>query len=914
MSIHRHIEFPPKDLPLRDDVSTFGALVGEMLREQGGAALFTAVETARRAAIARREGDARGEQALEEALTALEPARAEELVRAFSTYFMVVNLVEKVHRIRRRRDYLRADVPQPGSLEESFGRLRRAGVKLPEVLGLLASLAIEPVFTAHPTEATRRTLLEKQQAIARALVDRLDPSMTPPEARAAMARIRAEVNSGWQTEEHARERPTVADEREHVLFYVTDVLYRVLPPFYEALEDALQAVWGEEARGIELPTLLRFASWVGGDMDGNPNVTARTLLESLARHRQLALVAYRRELVELAGDLSQSASRVGISEAIASRTAELAALFPEALNAVPARHRDMPYRVLLHLMSARLEATAADAANAYTHSEELAEDLRRIAESLAAHRGAEAGLFAVRRALRRVLTFGFHLLTLDVRQDSRVHRAVIGRLLAEPDWVSTPAAARAARLRQALVAGEAPRGSFEGDEESQRTLAVFRAIAECQRRYGRRAIGLVIVSMTEGADDLLSVLLLWRWAEGIGQGSVPLEVPLAVPLDVAPLFEKVGDLQAAATTLGELLDDEIYRRHLASRGQRQTVMVGYSDSNKDGGLAAARWALHLAQQELVACAAERGVELTFFHGRGGTVSRGGGKIEHAMAAAPRGSVAGRFRVTEQGETIDEKFSLRGIALRTLEQTVGAVCLATALPAVADPQEEAWHAAMNTFAAASRATYRQLIYENEDLETYFRQATPIDVIERLGIGSRPAARRSQQGIENLRAIPWVFAWTQNRHLLPGWYGLGSGLEQAILQHGRPRLEQMAQRWPFFRSLLEDAARVLAMTDLAIGQRYAVLAGEAGQRIFGGIAAELEKTTTLLQEVQGSRRLLEADPTFERSIRLRNPYVDPMSLLQVDLLARWRASDREDPALFRALVSTVYGIARGLHNTG
>lgn len=908
MSIHRHIEFPPKDLPLRDDVSTFGALVGEMLREQGGAALFTAVETARRAAIARREGDPRGELALEQALTALEPARAEELVRAFSTYFMVVNLVEKVHRIRRRRDYLRADVPQPGSLEESFGRLRRAGVKLPEVLRLLANLAVEPVFTAHPTEATRRTLLEKQQAIARALVDRLDPSMTPPEARAAMARIRAEVSGGWQTEEHARERPTVADEREHVLFYVTDVIYRVLPPFYEALEDALQAVWGEEARGIELPTLLRFASWVGGDMDGNPNVTAKTVLESLARHRQLALVAYRRELKELAGDLSQSASRVGVSVAIARRTAELAVVFPEALAAVPSRHRDMPYRVLLQLMSARLEATAADTANGYADSEELAEDLRRLAASLEANRGAEAGLFAVRRTLRRVLTFGFHLLTLDVRQDSRVHRAVIGRLLGEPDWATRTATDRAARLRQALLAGETARAIAEDDEESEKTLAVFCAIAECQRRYGPRAIGPVIISMTEGADDLLSVLLLWRWATGPGVG------PLAVPLDVAPLFEKVGDLQAAAKTLGELLDDEIYRGHLASRGQRQTVMVGYSDSNKDGGLAAARWALHQAQEELVACAAERGVELTFFHGRGGTVSRGGGKIEHAMAAAPRGSVAGRFRVTEQGETIDEKFSLRGIALRTLEQTVGAVCLATALPAVADPQEAEWHQAMSTLAAASRAAYRQLIYENNELETYFRQATPIDVIERLGIGSRPAARRSQQGIENLRAIPWVFAWTQNRHLLPGWYGLGSGLEQAILQHGRPRLEQMAQRWPFFRSLLEDAARVLAMTDLAIGQRYAVLAGEAGQRIFKGIAAELEKTTALLQEVQGSRRLLETDPTFERSIRLRNPYVDPMSLLQVDLLARWRASDREDPALFRALVSTVYGIARGLHNTG
>lgn len=908
MAIRRRIEFPPKDAPLREDVSTFGALVGEMLEEQGGAELFAAVEAARRAAIARREGDPAGEAELEKVVGSLEPARAEELVRAFSTYFQVVNLVEKVHRIRRRRDYLRADVPQPGSLEEVFGRLRRGGLSASGMAEMLADLAIEPVFTAHPTEATRRALLVKQQEIARAMVDRLDPSLTPPEARAATARIRAAVTAGWQTEEHASERPTVADEREHVLFYVTDVLYRVLPAFYEAVEAALTAVWGEEGRALEAPPFLRFASWVGGDMDGNPNVTAETILASLARHRELALAAYRRELLELNVELSQSASRVAVDPAIGGRAAELAAAFPAAAAALPSRHREMPYRVLLQLMAAKVAATLADLPTGYGAAEELAADLSLVVSSLAANRGAEAGLFSVRRALRRVETFGFHLLTLDVRQDARAHRPVVGSLFGDAGWTVRPAAERAARLRQALAAPEAtPAAGAAEEPEAARALAVFRAIAECRRRYGARAIGPFIVSMTQGADDLLSLLQLWRWANGGGTEE-------EIPLDVAPLFETVPDLAAAPATLGELLDDPGYRAHLDRRGGRQMVMVGYSDSNKDGGLISARWALQEAQEGMVAAAAARGVKLTFFHGRGGTVSRGGGKIEHSLAAAARGSVAGHFRMTEQGETIDEKFGLRGIALRTLEQTVGAVALATALPYSANAREAAWEEAMATLAAESRAAYRALVYDDPEFFGYFRSATPIDVIERLGIGSRPASRRSQEGIENLRAIPWVFSWTQNRHLLPGWFGLGSGLEQAIAAHGRENVAEMAREWPFLRSLLEDAARGIAMTDLDIGKRYAALAGASGGRIFAAVAGELEKTVELLKEIKGSRSLLEDDRTFQRSVRLRNPYVDPMSLLQVDLLARWRAKDRDDPALFRALVATVYGIARGLHNTG
>ncbi len=910
----RRIEFLPKDVPLRDDVRTLGALVGDVIREQGGAALFEAVETARRAAIRRREaGGAGGE--LEEVLTALEPALAEQLVRGFSTYFQVVNLAETMHRIRRRRDYLRAGgAPQPGSLEDVLGRLERDGIGLDEVRELLGALEIEPVFTAHPTEATRRAILEKHQAIARRLRERMDPARTSPEERVALERIRAEVTTGWQTEEHPPVRPTVADELEHVLFYVTDVIYRIVPPFYEALEDALAAVYGEAAREVKVPTFVRFASWVGGDMDGNPNVTAETLRATLEEHRRRALARYAREVAALARHLTQSGSRIGVDAGVLERAERYAQLLPEVAAAIPERHRDMPYLVLLRLVLGRLERTGSDSEGGYRDAAGLLSDLRAIAASLEAHRGERAGLFSVRRLLRRVETFGFHLATLDARQDAEVHRRVVGRLLDDAGWTSRPAAERAERLRRELEAEPAP--ATDGtDAETAATLDVFRALSEARRRFGRRATGLYVISMAEGVDDVLSVLYLARRAGlvvRVGGGDAPsLE---RVPLDVAPLFETVDDLQSAAATLEALLTDPVYRRHLASRGDRQVVMVGYSDSNKDGGLAASRWALHRAQAALVAACEAHATELTIFHGRGGTISRGGGKTRRAVLAAPRGAVAGRLRLTEQGEVINAKYGLRGIALRTLELAAGAVAEASADPAPPDPREEGWAQLMGEVAGDSRRAYRALVYGDPGFDDYFRQATPIDVIERMLIGSRPTARRSKSGIENLRAIPWVFAWTQSRHILPGWYGLGTGLERAIRRHGRPRVAEMVREWRFLRALVEDVEMVLAKADLEIASRYARLAGEAGEPIFAQVRDEFERTERLVLDLSNAEALLDSDPTLQRSIRLRNPYVDPMSLLQVDLLRRWRESGREDDALFRALLATVHGIAQGLQNTG
>ncbi len=909
--------FPPTDAELRDDVRTLGELVGEMLREQAGDELFREVETARTTAIRRRsdepEASAAAAAELEAALRGRSPARAELLARAFSTYFQVVNLAEQVHRIRRRRDYLRdPERPQPGSLLDTVRQLRAAGLDAGAARELLGRLRLEPVFTAHPTEATRRTLLRKEQRIARRLVERFDPRRAPAEERSAVARIRAEVTASWQTEEHPSVRPTVGDEREHVLFYLVELLYRIVPAFYESLEEALAEVYGPAA--VKAPieaNLLRFASWVGGDMDGNPNVSAVTLRQTLERHRAQVLGLYLRELDELYRRLSQSHGRAAFAAELEARIAADPRC-DEVLATMPPRHRDMPYRVFLTQMYRRLEGTRDDRPDAYASAAEFLVDLRLVAASLAENRGQRAGLFAVRRTIRRVETFGFHLATLDVRQDGEVHRRVAGRLLGEPDWEAMTPAERADRLRRALAVGEGPRVEpATPDPETEAVLEVFRAIGECRECYGRRAVGPYIISMARGVDDVLTVLLLARWA-GLA------EVDGRVPLDVAPLFETVPDLEAAGRVMAELLADPAYRAHLEARagaGPSQTVMIGYSDSNKDGGLAAARWALYRAQRSLVE-ARDRagGVALTVFHGRGGTISRGGGKTRRAIAAMPRGALAGRLRLTEQGEMINAKYGLRAIALRTLEQTLGAVALCDVGSEEEDPRLGRWRALMDLVAHRSREAYRALVYDTPAFLDYFRRATPIDVIERLEIGSRPASRRSRRGLENLRAIPWVFAWTQSRHILPGWYGLGSGLEAAIAEGGREAVAEMARQWPYLSALLDDVEMVLAKTDLEIAERYAALAGPAAEEVFPRIRAELDRTVAAVLDLQGRGELLDADPVLQRSIRLRNPYVDPMSLLQVDLLRRWRATERRDEELFRALLATVQGIARGLKNTG
>jgi phosphoenolpyruvate carboxylase len=894
--------FEAKDEALRHDVGRLGVMLGDLIREQCGDRLFELVETVRLAAIGSREQTG---ESIVRIPVPVDPALEPELIRAFSSYFQAVNLAERVHRIRRRREWLKdASGTQPGSLEDALGQLRDGVSTAADLQRLLDGVRVEPVFTAHPTEPTRRTILRKQQRIARRLVELMDPSMTPDESSTAWERIREELTSTWQTEEHPGQRMTVRDEFEHVLFFLTDVIYRVVPVFYEILDKALGKVFRPLAESVRIPVLIRFGSWVGGDMDGNPNASSKTVRATLAAQRQAILDCYGRELHRLGDVLTQCPSRVIVAEAVLVRCNQYGKAFPEVIEAVPPRHRNMPYRILCRLMAARLRASAADKPEGYPDARTFLEDLELIAGSLARHRGSHAGLFGVRRLVWRARTFGFHLATLDLRQDSLVHRNVVGRLIAEPEWEGLTPSVRAGRLRDLLSGHMEEIG--ETDLECGQVLDVFASVAEARRNYGADAIGPYIVSMAKDADDVLSVLALARWG-GLtdGQGHVP--------LDVAPLFETLDDLESGAEVLDALLSDPIYAEHLSRRGGRQIVMIGYSDSNKDAGIAAARWALQKAESALAACADRHGADLTLFHGRGGTISRGGGKTHVAVMAAPPGAVRGVLRVTEQGEIINAKYGLRGIALRTLEQAAGSVALASYRPDQSPP-EPRWEAAMQEIAETSAAAYRKLVYGDPSFYEYFRQVTPIDVIERMKIGSRPASRRSGQGVRDLRAIPWVFAWSQNRAVLPGWLGLAEGLHAAMKSHGETLLREMFSDWLFIRALLEDIEMVLAKADMSIADQYASLA-EASLRPFQDqIRGSFERTVELVLHLKQATTLLDHDRVLQRAIRLRNPYLDPMSLLQVDLLRRWRAGGRKDGALFDNLLLTVNGVAQGLQNTG
>ncbi len=905
MNAPRTLEFAPPDLPLRDDVRRLGALVGEMLAEQQSPAFLEEVERVRTTAIARRHNGG-GMASLAALLDGLEPAHAQALVRAFSTYFQVVNIAERVHRIRRRRDYQRtgAGTPQPDSLHDALRRLRDKGVEPTELLEWLERVDIEPVFTAHPTEAVRRALLEKEQIMVAALVDDLDGGRTPGERAADLARFRMALTSTWQTADSSPVRPTVDDEREHVGFYLTEVLYRVMPAFYETLEHALGETFGIAA---ELPRLLRFGTWVGGDMDGNPNVDGGTIRNTLDAQRRAILGKYAAELQQLASVLTQSTGVAGVDAAVLERLEQYRGLLPEAAAGSRPRHAEMPYRLLLELMRARLLATLDNLPAGYGSPQEFAGDLDLVRQSLERNRGIHAGWFSVRRLVWRLRTFGFHLARLDVRQESTVHARAIAAALQDAQWEARDAVEQARILAGHAGTGGTPLPQVE-EEGNQRLDAVFQALGDARRRHGADALGAYIISMARSRADVLAVLALAR------RGGL-VDADGHVPLDIAPLFETVDDLRHGNGTLRDLFADPVYRAHLQARGNVQMVMLGYSDSGKDGGIAASRWSLQQAQIELMQVAEEHHIRLTFFHGRGGSLSRGGSKTTRAVEASPRGSVDGRLRVTEQGEAIHRKFGIRALALRSLEQTTGAVLASSIRPRPAEPREARWREVMDTVATASSVAYRGLVGAPRFMD-YFRSATPIDVIERMTLGSRPSRRLGQDAaLSNLRAIPWVFAWSQSRAVIPGWFGVGTGLQAAVEQHGEEVLREMAADWPFFRTFLDDISMVLAKGDMGIAEMFSRLAGETLHgEFFPRISDEHARTRDWLLRLNCNEYLLQHDQRLALSIRLRNPYVDPISVLQADLLRRWRASGREDEDLLRALVASVNGVSQGVQNTG
>ena len=905
MSSRSDIHFPPKHAALREDVHALGMLVGEILREQGGRQLFELVELDRQAAIRRREGESQARLELAASVRDRPPPLARDLVRAFSMWFQAVNLAEKVHRMRRRREYFRQDSgrPQPSGVEDGIATLRTRGLTLEQVLGLLGRLRIEPVFAAHSMESTRRTLLRKQQRIAQHLFDRLDPMLTPQDSRNLWSSIRVELTTAWQTEELPRERLTVGDEREQVLFYLLEVLYRVVPAFYEEIAQALEKHYGVPAESIELPAILSFGSWVGGDMDGNPDVHAKTIRETFARQQLVILNSYFEDCRRLSQRLSQSAGRIAVSAELAQRVEDYMTLAPSARSLTPARHDRMPYRVFLAQIGERLRLTYEGRANGYESARHFRDDVQLIAASLLANKGANAGLFYIRRLLRRIDTFGFHLASLDVRQHASVLHEIIARGNDDPSWLGRSSAERRRLLAGILARDAGPR--IELDALGKRNLAAFEAFAQARHRYGPAAVGYFIVSGARGADDVLAALTLARWA------SVYDKRTGQVALDIAPQFESLEALERCGDTLHELLAEPVYRRHLEAHGRRQCVALGYSDSNKEAGLCASRYAIDQAQRALAQMRAQEGEQYLIFHARGGSIARGGGRIDALVRSAPAGTLNGILRVREQGETMKQGYALRPIAMRTLERAFNALTLAT-LTGRETADNPAHLECAATLAEASREAYRRLVYGDSEFHDYFRAVTPIDVIERMQVGSRPVHREDGRSIESLLPVPWVFAWTQTRHMLPGWYGAGAGLAAAIERHGAAQLRAAYSEWFFLRNLIDDVEAMLARTDLEIAAAYDVLVPEPLRRFSAGIRAEYARTHERVLWLKGSTDLLDSEPTLQRSIRLRNPYIDPMNLMQVDLLQRWRAGGRSDRDLFEALLASAGGIAQGLQS--
>ncbi|MCC7152896.1 MAG: phosphoenolpyruvate carboxylase [Rubrivivax sp.] len=916
-----------KNKPLVEDIRLLGRILGEVILEQEGAAAYALVERVRQLSVAYRlKRDAAAGRTLDRLLKSLSADQTVSVIRAFSYFSHLANLAEDRHHVRRRLVHERLGHRQEGSLAYSLARLQRAGVGKEQIAATLQQAVISPVLTAHPTEVQRKSILDAERAIAGAIAVR-DALHTPAELRANEEAIRARVTQLWQTRMLRTARLTVADEIENALSWYPLTFLPQLPRLYRELEEALD--------GRPLPAFLRMGHWIGGDRDGNPNVGADTLRLALQRQAQVALGHYLNEVHELGTELSMSAM-------LAPPSAALLALADASTDT--SEHRaDEPYRRALIGIYARLAATlqaltgaqavvhAVAAQSPYPHAQAFADDLRVLEDSLRA--GHAASLAALRLAplQRAVQVFGFHLATVDLRQSSDRHEAVVAELLRvarlEADYAALDESQRRALLL-ALLSDARPL-RVRGAQYSALTvgeLAVFETAAQMRQRYGQMALRHCIISHTEEASDLLEVLLLQKEC-GLLQGT--LDDDARVQLLVVPLFETIADLQRAAQIMQDFLALPGVLPLLLRSGAEQEVMLGYSDSNKDGGVFTSNWELYRAETALVALyaplARAHGLRLRLFHGRGGTVGRGGGPSYQAILAQPPGTVNGQIRLTEQGEVIASKYANPEIGLRNLQTLVAATLEATLLRPTR-PAPRAFHDAAEAISRASFAAYRQLVYETPGFADYFFAATPIREIAELNIGSRPASRKATRAIEDLRAIPWSFSWGQCRVALPGWYGFGSAIE-AFLGTGAQRsqrqalLQRMYRRWPFFRALLSNLDMVLAKTDLAIAGRYVDLVEDraAARRLFAQVRAEWQRANDALTLVTGETERLQSNVALARSIAHRFPYLDPLNHLQVELMRRHRllASEANDAAaqrIRRGIHLSINGIAAGLRNTG
>ncbi len=878
--------------PLQDDVRVLGALLGDTLRRQGGDALFEAVERVRTVSKEVRSGLARFET-LRQTLHELSTDDALAVARAFAHFLSLANIAEQHHRTRRRRDYQRDPdaSPQRASFADSLARLRSAGIPVATLVEHVVSQRIELVLTAHPTEVVRRTMRQKQRRIAELLALGDRPDLTEPERAERIRHLEEEISASWLTDEVHRERPSPLDEVRSSMVAFEQTLWDAIPRHLRALDAALHAATGQGLPAGIAP--IRFGSWVGGDRDGNPNVTPDVTVRASLLTRWMAADLYTREVAELRAELSMRTAN-----------AELRARVGNAAE---------PYRALLRQVVERLERTrlhleeqlAGAAARApreeiYTDPEELAEPLRLCFRSL-----EETGAGIISRGrlldlLRRIPCFGLTLVRLDLRQEADRHAGALDAIArrAGRSYAGLSEAGRQRFLLEELE-GDAPmtRAAMAAIDALDGEVADVVQTMQVAAGLPADSLGAYIISMASRPSDVLAVELL--------QAAAGVEPRLRV----VPLFETVADLWGAADCLDRLFRIPWYRRRIDGH---QEVMIGYSDSAKDGGRLAATWELYTAQERVVSVCRAHGVRVTLFHGRGGSVGRGGGPTHLAIQSQPPGSIDGTLRVTEQGEMIDSKFSLPAIAERTLELYTTAVLEATLMPGV--PVTERWRALMQALADDSRAAYRRVVYETPEFVEYFRLATPEVELGQLRIGSRPARRRPGSGVESLRAIPWVFAWTQTRLMLPAWLGVGEALWHAMARGELEELRAMYREWPFFRSMLDLIAMVLAKASPEIAAHYDAELVPAALRGLGEqLRNRLEETIRAVLQVTGHAHLLADNPVLRRSIDVRNPYVDPINLVQVELLSRIRQAG-DDPALLDAFLVTVNGVAAGMRNTG
>jgi phosphoenolpyruvate carboxylase len=930
-----------KDRSLRRDVRSLGALLGRVLVEEAGKELFDTVEELRRLTIEHRERAGSGNSADElmaraqATISKMDLARAYQVTKAFAIYFELANLAETNHRKRRRRarQLGQQRAALPGSFRGTLWRMKKAGISAEAALAALRQVMVTPVFTAHPTEVARQTVLLKQRRIAKQL-ERLDRlPLTEAEALRCEQTIHAEITSLWQTDEVRQTKPTVNDEIRMGLRYFRLSLFETLPRLYAEVAESMGDVYGLVLDVADLPNLLSFGSWIGGDRDGNPLVKPECVKDALEQARTMILREYVRDVEFLSDCLSSSLRQTGVSAEIVSRLAQYKGSLPGATMLWGPGNITELYRRFLSYVLYRLQRSreGPDVQGSYKDATEFESDLVVVRSSLMENRGQRLAEAFVDPLLRQLRTFGFHLQALDIRQHARVHAEVLQEIGARTVDLSKiglgSAELRKTKLRKtdlrktapALVAGAASSESSEFSPQAQELIETFRTIHRLKQVYPAKSIRQYIISGAESEDDVLNVVRLAkacgvRLAGSEGDyGSVDHD-PGLMPV---PLFESIDSLRAAGGVMRRVWRHPDYEPLLDSWGRWQEVMLGYSDSNKDGGMLTSTWELHKAHRDLHGVAREYGVKLRLFHGRGGTVGRGGGPTHAAILAQPEGCFTGRVRITEQGEVLNWKYADAVLAEWNLELMIAASLEAFTRSGAPPKDQASWEEAMEEMSGEAYRVYRRDIAENADVLEYFEQATPIQELDAARIGSRPSRRTRGRRLEDLRAIPWVFGWMQSRHAVPAWYGVGQGL-QSFAGKGRGHermLRQMLEHFTLFSDLVHNVELGMAKADLHIARVYSGLVKNAGlrTRVFAMLEEEFLRSRQMILRVSGQRELLARNRVLARSIHLRNPYVDPMSLIQVELLRRKQLGE-DLGKLEYPLGATINGIAAGLHNTG